>query len=53
MDNFALFLVSQQRDKQLPSSKVVFVKGYFDGPGETIKIYLAFRSGKGKGPYQM
>lgn len=52
MDNFALLLNSQKRDEQLPQSKVVFVKGYFDGPDETVKNSLAFRTGKGKGFYQ-
>lgn len=52
MDNFALLLNSQKRDEQLPQSKVVFVKGYFDSPDETVKNSLAFRTGKGKGFYQ-
>ena len=49
MGNLALFLNSQQRDEQLPWSKLVFVRGYFDGPGEAVKNSLAFRTGKGKG----
>lgn len=37
---------------QLPQPKVVFVKGYFDGPGKAVKNSPAFRIGKGKWLYQ-
>jgi hypothetical protein len=42
VDNFTLFLSSQQSIDQLPWPTVVFVKGYFDGLGETVKNKLAF-----------
>lgn len=51
MGNFILFLNSQQSTDQLPEPTLVFVKGYFDGLGGTVKNKHAFRPGKGKSFY--